>query len=387
MRVFCLSSLEELAPYADDWDRLAAGVPFRSWVWQSTWWHHYGELRSGESTSPRLFVLCVFDLDDRLVGLAPLYIDSGMCGRTLRLLASGEVCSDYLGILCRGNKKERVAIAVADYLAEYNRGNNTDAERWDMLQLEGVDAADTAVNCLIQRLAQHGNSVYHRTGPNCWRIELPSSWDEYLAMLSKGHRKQLRRLQRNFFDTNRAKLYSVQTIDDIPRGMDLLVDLHQRRRKSLGEVGCFHPGTFSTFHREVMPRLLRQGQLHLHWLELDRQPVAAEYHLAGGDVVYAYQSGIEPDALEHQPGRIIGLAVLRRAIEQGYRAFDFLRGDEPYKAHYRAQPRPSLAVHVVPNRTAPRLRHGMYVAGDSVKRWIINSIKMVGSCRSGNESS
>ena len=39
-----------------------------------------------------------------------------------------------------------------------------------------------------------------------------------------------------------------------------------------------------------MPRLLAAGLLRLHWLELDGQPVAAEYHLADGGVIYGYQS-------------------------------------------------------------------------------------------------
>src|SRR5207244_453594 len=81
-------------------------------------------------------------------------------------------------------------------------------------------------------------------------------------------------------------------------------------------------------------------RLRLHWLELDGRPVAAEYHIAGEDIVYAYQSGIEPEVLHEEPGHLAAIATLQLAIAQGYRAFDFLRGDEPYKAHWRAQPRP-----------------------------------------------
>ena len=42
MRVCCLTTLEELAPYADDWERLSSGVPFRSWTWLKHWWRSYG---------------------------------------------------------------------------------------------------------------------------------------------------------------------------------------------------------------------------------------------------------------------------------------------------------------------------------------------------------
>ena len=39
-----------------------------------------------------------------------------------------------------------------------------------------------------------------------------------------------------------------------------------------------------------------------------------------------------------------GPTKVKRAIEQGGRAVDFLRGDEPYKAHFRAVARPLLAI-------------------------------------------
>ena len=38
---------------------------------------------------------------------------------------------------------------------------------------------------------------------------------------------------------------------------------------------------------------------------------------------------------KHEPGRLITLASLQLAIAEHRRAFDFLRGDEAYKAHWR----------------------------------------------------
>ena len=112
-----------------------------------------------------------------------------------------------------------------------------------------------------------------------------------------------------------------------------------------------------------MPDLLRHGQLQFYWLELDGQPVAAEYQLVGNGVLYAYQAGVDPAAMEHQPGNLINLAILRQAIDGGYRAFDFLRGDEPYKARFGAQPRPSVEFRVAPHRPVAQLRHNLWLAG------------------------
>jgi CelD/BcsL family acetyltransferase involved in cellulose biosynthesis len=151
--------------------------------------------------------------------------------------------------------------------------------------------------------------------------------------------------------------------------MEILTDLHQRRRRSLAEAGRFASPRFTAFHRAVAGPLLAAGRLRLHWLERAGRPIAAEYHLAGGAVIYAYQAGVDPDALEHEPGSLITLAVLRRAMDEGYREFDFLRGDEPYKAHWRAEPCAGVELRLVAPRPLAQLRHGLWLAGSGVKRW------------------
>ena len=107
---------------------------------------------------------------------------------------------------------------------------------------------------------------------------------------------------------------------------------------------------FTIFIARLLERLLERGQLRMSWLELDGTPAAAEYHLADGTATYAYQGGVDPDRLAEEPGRLSTILCLRRAIEEGHRQFDFLRGDEPYKAHWRPTPRATYDYRVVPNR-------------------------------------
>jgi CelD/BcsL family acetyltransferase involved in cellulose biosynthesis len=367
MQVYEFGTWDELAPYAQQWDRLAASVPFRSWTWLSHWWRHYG--RQGARSGLRLMVLGVFDQADLLVGAAPWCLESsGPRGEVIRWLGSGEVCSDYVSILCQPAVRCGVVEAIADYLAAAEPSGAGPV--WDLLELGNVDVEDPAADALIRLLAEHGHPVHRRPAPNCWRLPLPATWEEYLERLSKSHRKQLRRCQRDWFNTGRAVLHTVQRLDELPAATALLIDLHRRRWRSLGQAGCFSSPRFTAFHREVMPALLREGHLQLHWLELDGRPVAAEYHLTGSGVIYAYKAGIAPEALADQPGRLITMAILQRAIRQGYRAVDFLRGDEPYKAHFRAVPRPMCTLRAVANRRYARLRHNLWLAGANATRWL-----------------
>ena len=186
-------------------------------------------------------------------------------------------------------------------------------------ELTATTPSSTAFSSAV---AERGKLVYRRERPSCWRVLLPASWDEYLSRLSKSHRKQIRRLQRNYFDTGRARACVAQTPDELQRGLDFLIRLHQRRRESLGQRGSFASESFARFHRQTAPRLLAAGRLRLAWLEVDGRTVAAEYQVLGNDVVYAYQSGIEPISLEHEPGRLITIATLearRRRRPPGFR--------------------------------------------------------------------
>jgi CelD/BcsL family acetyltransferase involved in cellulose biosynthesis len=157
----------------------------------------------------------------------------------------------------------------------------------------------------------------------------------------------------NGLKTPRAVWRTTNRLDEFDRDWTTFIDLHQRRRQSVGDVGCFSHPKFAAFHEEVARKYLERGRLRLQHLEFDGRPIAAEYGFAGGQNLYAYQSGIEPAALDHEPGRMAAAAVIRQAIAEGVKHYDLLRGDEPYKAHWRGKPFPTQNVSfAAPHRSA-----------------------------------
>jgi CelD/BcsL family acetyltransferase involved in cellulose biosynthesis len=365
MHVERIASTGDLAALADQWNALAADHPMRSWDWLATWWKHYGGGRSAAEfrARRRLYVLAVFD-GWRLAGVAPWYVDRSLLyGRNLRWLGDGEVCTDHSSLICRREDKYRVAAAVGDALA-------TEFNDWDRLELTAVDADDEVVAALAAALQRGGCDVSRRTASACWIIDLPSNWEDYLSVLSKSHRKQLRQIERRVLDADQAVWHPVATSEDFQTAWPILVDLHQRRRHSLGQPGCFASRAFHDFHREAAERLLTRGQLRLSWLELGGRPAAAEYHLAGGQTIYAYQGGVDPNRLSAEAGRLSTIFCLRAAIASGHRLFDFLRGDEPYKAHWRATARPTIDFCVTPGRRLARWRGNLAAAADVTTDWV-----------------
>jgi CelD/BcsL family acetyltransferase involved in cellulose biosynthesis len=358
LRVREISDVSGLHDMAVPWDALAGDVPFRSWQWTQTWWRHYRDSPS------RLFVLLVTDAGDELVGIAPWYVTrSPRQGRVVRFLGSGEVCSDYLTILAKAELAEAVARRLADWLA-------TDAApMWDLLDLRGAEEGDVAVGCLGRRLAERGHLLDRQPDLSCWRTALSDTWSEFLATLSKSRRERTRALLRRTLDAGRAVVHRVETESQLERALAVLIDLHQKRRQSLSQAGCFASPRFTGFHREMARRLLATGQLRMLWTELDARPVAAEYGFVGGHTIYYYLGGIEPEMAHESPGWLSLAASLKMAIEEGYRSYDFLRGDESYKASWRATARPLAQVRIVGSQTSARMRYSAWRACRDIKGW------------------
>ena len=170
---------------------------------------------------------------------------------------------------------------------------------------------------------------------------------------------------RRMFDSGRATLRTARSESELNEGWQTLIDLHQRRRRSLGEPGFLPPPASSNSIAMSFAACCLAASWSLRWLELDGEAVAAEYHLAGDNgVIYAYQYRIEIEALGRSPGRLITLAILRQAIAEGYSGFDLLRGDEPYKLHWRPQPRPTVEICVLPGKGANHTPPLWNVAGE-----------------------
>jgi CelD/BcsL family acetyltransferase involved in cellulose biosynthesis len=355
---------EELTRLAAEWNCLAHGVPFRGWEWVQAWWRAY-------STHRELFVLTVRDTHGQLIGIAPFYAERlSTQGRILAFLGSGDVCSDYLTILSTREHEPVVAKAVAEWLVSKAHGEEEPAaDRWDLLELEGVSAEDPMVKSLLSHLAQGGCTIHLRRHEHCWRIPLPDRLQDYLQRLSKSRGKQARRLLQQLNDNEQIAFH--RSSDQDPEwGLDILIDLHQRRRQSLGQTGCFACDRFTQFVRDVTQRLHHAGLLEICWLEWKGRPVAMDLNVVTDEIVYAYQSGIEPASLQHAPGHMLFLAVIQDAILRGYRTYDFLRGDEAYKSHWRGQAVPLVRVRVIPARAVPRIRHGVWLAGLTMKNWL-----------------
>ncbi len=343
LKVTRIRSTADLFAFRESWRELAGGMPTQSPEWLLLWQQYY------ITPDDELCVLLFHEPNGSLVGLAPLYLQKAWGRATIRLLGSGDACTNHTTWLTAPGWETQIGLEVAQFLLEHS-------SEWDFLHLEWIDADKVAINATVACLEENGCYLRKSELPNCWKIALPDSWDDYLKMLSRKHRKQCRRLHRKYLESGRVQVYRVSGEENLQKGFEILLQLHAARWSDLAKPrGVFSDQTFRSFHEEVARELLKQRQLHLLWLEYEGKPIAAEYQFVDSNTVYAYQAGMDPAFKELRPGKLSLMACLQFAIEQGCQSFDLLRGDESYKTHYRATPTQCHDIFIWPDRIGGRL--------------------------------
>ncbi len=160
------------------------------------------------------------------------------------------------------------------------------------------------------------------------RVVLADTWDDYLAGLSKKDRHELRRKLRRLEGHENWRWYCVSDPDEAAERMDTFVDLMRRSDPAKAE---FLTAEREDFFRRMVSATAAEGVLRLFFMDMDDQTVAASLCFDYDNVRMLYNSGHDPEYRYYSVGLLLHSLCLRDALERGYRYFDFLRGNEPYK--------------------------------------------------------
>ena len=312
LRTAVLTGPDSFQELEREWKELVAqspgATPFQTWEWQSTWARHFAR-RS------RLHIIALREGDD-LVGLMPL-IHSQRAWKTLKAIGTGS--SDYLHPIAREGYEQAVSEAVVSSLGH--------AKGSDLIDLHQV-REDKPLTNLTQGYVPIEQA-------RCLVLDLPNTYDDYLKTLSKSLRYDVKRLDKDLFKSGRATVTQVDE-SQIEEGMARLLEQHRKRWRKRGLPGAFI-GRAEAFHREWAHWAIREGYLWLSLLKVDGNTIGAIYAMSLGNACYYYQAGFNPAKGAISPGTLLVASTIRRAIEEGKRTFDFLRGDEPYKMRWKAQ--------------------------------------------------
>jgi len=310
---------------AGEWNDLlkqsALDTLFLTWEWQKTWWEHLGE---GD-----LFLIALRDDQGRLAGIAPLYRTTAASGeRKLSIVGCVDV-SDYLDLLVARGREWDVYHALLDYLG------SAEMAGWDVVEFCNVPEVSPAHRVLAEIAVGHGYAFRTAVEDVCPLIDLPASWDEYLASLDKKQRHEIRRKVRRLEGEADVRWYIVGQEQDLAEEIEAFIELHQ---KSSVDKDDFMDEPMKSFFRAMAHVLQPLGWLQLAFIEIDGQKAASMLNFDYQDTIMVYNSGYDPQRYAHMsPGIVLLTYCIQHAIALGRARFDFLRGDEPYKYRFGAR--------------------------------------------------
>jgi CelD/BcsL family acetyltransferase involved in cellulose biosynthesis len=337
----------------DTWDALVRrnpmATPFSSWAFHRAWWDAYGAnateqtlLVCGEAGEPIAIVPLmrrheVEPLDADLHTMIRHGTDLGLtpvAPTASALFFGASYHADYATLIGDPADFPAVAAATARHLSSPAAGD------WDVVDLRRIRCADPAGDALAAAFGAvevtRGWTLNVDREDVCPVVTFPAgaSMEGYLETLGKKERHEIRRKVRRAEATGRIEL----TDSGEPlRDLETFIDLHQRR---WGEAGLF-PDTAGGVQSRVLFRRMFElfgaaGPLRLSFLSVGGRRIAAGVHFETREGLLYYNAGIDPDARDLSPGVLTVYAYVQRALRDGLRRLDFLRGDEPYKYEWGA---------------------------------------------------
>ncbi|MFG2721161.1 GNAT family N-acetyltransferase [Streptomyces sp. NPDC048416] len=328
---------EELrfADLAPSWLRLhrrcATATPFQSHAWLHSWWLSYG-IRG------RLRVHLVYR-DGELIAAAPLM-------RVLRplpaLVPLGGPISDFTDVLLDDEHAEEAADALTGALMGSARGALIDLG--EVRPGGGAERLHAAWPRPKRRLTDSG----------C--LELPAAGMDAL----------LARLPTSSAQRARAKLRKIDALgieqrevppDDVPGAMRTLLELHGLQWQGRGVTREHMRPRFEEHLARAVGEMTRQGDAVVTEFRLDGEVVAADLTLLSPALAGGYLYGAHPGLR----GRKIDVATMllragaQRVDGSGRAALSMLRGNEPYKQHWRPEARVNQRFLLARRRTLPLL--------------------------------
>lgn len=308
-------------------------------------------------------VLVGSDDDGTWKGIAPFYLERGVFQNKIRLLGDGKTCTDYANLIANEEHFEDFANSLAQWIVQRTKSDGF--SKPVTLELEGMSKQCSKTEKLVSAFERTGYLADPISIEGCWVSRLPDSWDELQKSFSKSLRRKTKKAVKNL-DSKKMEFLSSKT-DDWSLVWNHFVKLHQLRRQDLNQPGCFADSDFEMFLEQSSRLLAGNGMAEVAILKYEGVAMAATLIFNDGVTSYMYQSGMDPVYKSLDPGYLMIVHALRNSIKNGHRAFDFLRGDEPYKSRWKTERTELQTVRLIPSHLQARLGHQLWKSVKQMK--------------------
>ncbi len=361
LEVSC-QSVSEPAELQATWQALegrAATTVFLSWQWLGHWLAVY---------RPRAELLKAWE-GNRIVGLGIVVATEERRHGVLRSLClrlhqtgdrhQDQIWIEYNGFLAEKGRETAVADACLDYLCKQ-------MPAWDEFVISAINATEAE-----HFARQTGLHSQLRWEAPCFGVDLNvlrAGGQPYLDTLSGNTRHQINRSHRLYESRGPLRLVRPESASEAVSVFDSIGPAHLHRwGDSPGQSGYANPD-FLRFHRSMIEDQWASGGVDLVSLKAGEEVIASFYNLLYGQVVYFYLGGMKTESDNRlKPGLLGHSLCIEDYRQHGFHYYDFMGGDERYKAQLGSVHSQLVQVSLQRNRLKLRLEDVMRSARNRLR--------------------
>ena len=277
-------------------------------AWLKVWWQEFG--RGSE------LYLAAVRQGEKVIGIAPLKAREGRAS----FIGSADVC-DYLDFVVAPGREDDFFSILLDDLREKGISH---------LDLGSLRPDSTVLMHLVAIAQSRNYEVHCQREEVSVELELPATWDEYLAMLDKKQRHEVRRKLRRLREAGGVDYRCLEVSAEAGDFMDTFFRLFSLSRE---DKAGFMTVPMESFFRSMAEAMAEIGLLRFGMLELDAAVVAMVIGFDYNNTVYLYNSAYDPQYNSLSVGLLSKVLCIKESIERGRQKWDFLKGGEAYKYH------------------------------------------------------
>ncbi len=266
----------------------------------------------------------MFREGDQMAGIVPCFLHPWNGKRQITLLGAG--ISDYLEPALKPERADEIVSHIQSHL---NATSDWDICHWQ----------DLSCNTPFEQLA----SEFTEDTP-CMAIPLNGTFEAYWENCARTLRQNMRRDRAKAESWGEIRFY-VAT-DPEPELLDGLIEMHRARWQRQDQPGMIEANGSAAFIRDLAREFARHGLLRIFYLRFEGKLVAVIFAFDYRGRISNYLTAFDPEYQRLGFGRTLLYEAVRDSFENGYKAWDFLRGDEQYKQWWRAQVIPKARVIV-----------------------------------------
>ena len=289
--------------------------------WLEVWWQVFG-------SDFQLYLRAVRK-EEKIIGVAQLLVKE----KTASIIGSIDVC-DYLDfVVIPGMEKDFFRVLLNDL-----RQNGI-----NQLDLKPVRPDSTVFTNLVTLARQWKYEVLCYEEGISVELDLPPTWHEYLAMLTKKQRHEVKRKLRRLWEIDNVEYHCIKVSQEFKSRMDTFLKLFSLSQE---DKANFMTDQMESFFRLLAEAMAKIGLLRVGIIEVNEIPAAMIMGFDYNNTMYLYNSAYDPNYNHLSVGLLSKVLCIKESIQRGNKKWDFLKGGEPYKYHIGGKEVPLYACQI-----------------------------------------